>query len=234
MSMPVRIQWTAWLALSLMVSLGCNNSGTDTTASDDASPDGVVADAGDAGDASDQPAGRKAAAAVDDKHPKVVLQTSMGEITIELDAERAPATVTNFLNYVESGHYDQTIFHQVDDGYVVLGGGYTEGLVVKEGRYAIHNEADNGLKNKRGTVAMARSLDSIDSSVCEFFVNLNDNPQLDHKGDTPEEFGFCVFGKVVKGMDTLEKISGVEVQDNGEFEKVPVETVWLQSAHRAR
>lgn len=167
-------------------------------------------------------------------YPIVSLKTSLGELTLKLDAKRAPRTVNNFLHYVQSGHYNKTIFHQVQEGYVVLGGSYAPDLTEKDGRYPIPNEADNGLKNVRGTIAMARQPEDIDSATCQFFINLNDNPNLDHVGDKPEEFGFCVFGEVIKGMEVLDRMSRVEVQATEQFEQLPVETVLLEAARRVR
>jgi peptidyl-prolyl cis-trans isomerase A (cyclophilin A) len=167
-------------------------------------------------------------------YPTVLLKTSMGDLTLKLDPQAAPRTVNNFLHYVENGFYNQTIFHQVDKGYVVLGGAYGPDLVERSSRYPIPNEATNGRKNVRGTVAMARQVDDIDSSTCQFFINLNDNPHLDHLGDEPEQYGFCVFGEVVEGVEVLEKISAVEVQDKDDFKKIPVETVLIESAYRLR
>lgn len=165
-------------------------------------------------------------------YPTVVLKTSLGDVTVKLDAKRAPRTVNNFLHYVENGHYNETIFHQIDSGYVVLGGSYTSELTEKGARYPIVNEADNGMKNVRGTIAMARRPDEIDSATCQFFINVNDNPNLDHCGDSPEEFGFCVFGEVIAGMEVVDKMSDLEVRDTERFEKLPVETVLLETARR--
>lgn len=167
-------------------------------------------------------------------YPTVVLKTSLGQVTVKLDAKRAPRTVNNFLHYVENGHYNETIFHQIDSGYVVLGGSYTPELREKGARYPIANEADNGMKNVRGTIAMARRPDEIDSATCQFFINVNDNPNLDHCGDSPEEFGFCVFGEVIEGMDVIDKMSDLEVRDTEQFEKLPVETVLLETARRTQ
>ena len=167
-------------------------------------------------------------------YPIVSLKTSLGEVTLKLDAKRAPRTVNNFLHYVQSGHYNETIFHQVQEGYVVLGGSYAADLSEKDGRYPIPNEADNGLKNVRGTIAMARQPDEIDSATCQFFINLADNPNLDHSGEAPEEFGFCVFGEVIKGMEVLDRMSRVEVQATEQFEQLPVETVLLETARRVK
>ncbi|HVA46420.1 MAG TPA: peptidylprolyl isomerase [Pirellulales bacterium] len=167
-------------------------------------------------------------------YPTVVLKTSLGDLTIKLDPQAAPRTVHNFLHYVESGHYNQTIFHQIDAGYVALGGAYTPDLVERQSRYPIPNEAANGRKNVRGTIAMARSIDDIDSSTCQFFINLAENPHLDHRGERPEEYGFCVFGEVTEGLDVLDKISAIEVQDKDDFKKLPVETVLIETAYRVR
>jgi peptidyl-prolyl cis-trans isomerase A (cyclophilin A) len=167
-------------------------------------------------------------------YPTVVLKTSLGELTVRLDAKRAPRTVNNFLHYVQSGHYNQTIFHQIEEGYVVLGGTYTADLTEKDNRYPIPNEANNGLKNVRGAIAMARQPDEIDSSTSQFFINLSDNPNLDHRGESPEEFGFCVFGEVIEGLEVLDRMGQIEVQATEQFEKLPVETVLLENARRVR
>jgi len=181
---------------------------------------------------------RIAGIARDPLHPKVLMETSLGNITITLDAEKAGLTVDNFLNYVESGHYDQTIFHQVFQGYVALGGMYTPESVEKETAAPIRNEARNGLKNLRGTIAMARLPDSIDSATSQFFFNVKDNPNLDHKDQaaadysTPEDYGYCVFGKVTEGMEVVDRIASVPVHDTGDFERIPVETVLIRSIRR--
>jgi len=166
--------------------------------------------------------------------PTVVLETSSGKLTIKLDPQAAPRTVHNFLHYVQSGFYNQTIFHQVETGYVVLGGGYTADLAEKQTRYPIPNEAANGRKNRRGTVAMARAADVIDSSACQFFINLTDNAHLDHRGDQPDKFGYCVFGEVIEGLEVLDQIAGTKVQATEQFEKLPVETVLIEAAYRQR
>lgn len=169
-----------------------------------------------------------------DDFPQVVLETSLGKLTLSLDAKIAPRTVHNFLHYVENGFYDQTIFHQVEEGYVIVGGGFTSDLTEKPARYPVPNEAAGGRKNLRATVAMARQPDTIDSSVCQFFVNLTDNPHLDHRGEAPEDYGYCVFGEVVEGLDVLDRIAQVEVRSNDEFPKLPVETVLIESAYLTR
>jgi peptidyl-prolyl cis-trans isomerase A (cyclophilin A) len=190
--------------------------------------------------------GGTAKAVLDDLHPEVVLDTSLGSVTLKLDAEKAPLTVRNFLNYVQSGHYQETIFHQVEPGHVVLGGGRTAELEAKPRMMAVRNEANNGLKNCRGTIAMFRDPAVIDSASCEFFINLNDNPHLDHQagadgawGDNvsptkPEDYGYCVFGEVIAGMDVIEKIASAQVKSTEEFPNLPVEPIALRAVKRVR
>jgi cyclophilin family peptidyl-prolyl cis-trans isomerase len=177
-----------------------------------------------------------------DPHPKVQFRTTHGDITVELDAEKAPLTVENFLSYVESGHYDSTIFHHVRRGDVVMGGGYTQQLEAKSQGPTIRNEAHNGLNNVRGTIAMARQANIIDSSTCQFYFNLADNRDyLDPKPSDnpqmlkPEEYGYCVFGKVIAGLEVLDQISEVEVRDNGDsFDMLPLRAVMIKTARRVK
>lgn len=138
----------------------------------------------------------------------VVLETTHGKIVIRLNTEKAPQTSKNFLEYVNAGHYDGTIFHRVIADYVIQGGGYTSDMKQKPTRTPIKNEAGNGLSNKRGTVAMARTA-AVDSATSQFFINVVDNTHLDHKSDQPHEFGYCVFGEVVEGMDVVDAIRKV-------------------------
>lgn len=221
------------LALSLAWLAGCNRStSTDenATAKDETEGGAQTNDGGDGGkDKNDGPLEPRGA-----YFPTVVLKTSLGILTVKLDPQAAPRTVNNFLHYVENGLYDQTIFHQVDADYVALGGTFTPELVERPSRYPIPNEADNGRKNVRGTIAMARQIEDIDSSTSQFFINLRDNPNLDHNGDSPEDFGFCVFGEVIEGLDVLEKIAAVQVEDKDDFKKLPVETVLIETAYRTR
>jgi len=141
--------------------------------------------------------------------PVVLMQTSMGDMEIELYADKAPVTVDNFLHYVKDGFYNGTIFHRVVYGWLIQGGGYDENLQAKETRAPIKNEAANGLKNRRGTIAMARTSDP-DSADSQFFINLDDNTSFNHRGRTPDRYGYCVFGHVIKGMDVADAISDVE------------------------
>ena len=167
-------------------------------------------------------------------HPELAVKTSLGEFRIRLDAEHAPLTVENFLEYVDAGFYTETTFHQVEPGYMILGGGYTAELVEKTTRPPFRNEAHNGLKNRRGTIAMARRFDTIDSSTSQFFINLDDNDVLDHEDRNPEDYGFCVFGEVLDGLDVVERISNVAVEDKDGFSNVPVRTVMIESIERIR
>lgn len=234
--MPSRLNVHASLVLlGCLMLAGCNHS---TDAAADADPAKSEVAVGDSKGPADGGAESADSAPLKEPsreyYPTVVLKTSLGEITLKLDAKRAPRTVNNFLHYVQSGHYNQTIFHQVEAGYVVLGGSYTPDLTDKGARYPIPNEANNGLKNVRGAIAMARSPDEIDSATCQFFINLDDNPNLDHIGEAPEEYGFCVFGEVIKGMDVIDQIGELQVQSTEQFEKLPVETVLLETARRVQ
>jgi cyclophilin family peptidyl-prolyl cis-trans isomerase len=164
----------------------------------------------------------------------VELRTSMGTIKVKLHAEKAPLTVDNFLAKVDRGFYDQTIFHQVEPGYVVVAGGFRADLAEKSSRYSIPNEARNGLSNRRGTVAMARSGDVTDSSTGQFFINVGDNPDLDYKGETVDLCGYCVFGEVVEGIDVVDGIAQLQTQSVRDFSHLPVKTVLIESAARQR
>ena len=159
----------------------------------------------------------------------VLLTTNHGNIRIELDAEKAPKTVENFLAYVNAGHYNGTIFHRVIDGFMIQGGGFEPGLVQKPTRAPIRNEASNGLKNDKYTVAMARTSD-VDSATAQFFINVADNDFLNHSSPTPQGFGYCVFGKVVEGMDVVDKIKKVRTGNRGGHQNVPLENVLLEKA----
>lgn len=162
--------------------------------------------------------------------PKVLLSTSLGEITMELDEENAPISSQNFLEYVKDGHYAGTLFHRVIDGFMIQGGGYDQNLKKKPTKQPIENEATNGLKNIRGSVAMARTPD-IGSATSQFFINIVDNDFLDHRDTSPENYGYAVFGKVVEGMDVVDQIKDVETSAKGPFSKdCPKEDVVIESA----
>lgn len=141
-------------------------------------------------------------------NPRVLMETSAGNITLELDPEKAPKTVENFLAYVDAGQYNGTVFHRVIDGFMIQGGGFTEDMKQKPTRAPIPNEADNGLTNQRGTLAMARTADP-NSATAQFFINLVDNAALNHKSKDARGWGYAVFGRVVEGMDTVDKIAKV-------------------------
>jgi len=163
------------------------------------------------------------------ENPKVLMKTTMGDITIELFKEKAPISVENFLSYVKEGFYNGLIFHRVIKDFMIQGGGYTAQMQEKETKAPIKNEAGNGLKNKRGTIAYART-PVVNSATAQFFINHVDNSFLDHKSNNPQEFGYAVFGKVVDGMDVVDKIANVKVHSlpNG-MQNVPVKPVVMES-----
>jgi peptidyl-prolyl cis-trans isomerase B (cyclophilin B) len=162
-------------------------------------------------------------------NPRVKLQTTKGDIVIELDKAHAPKTVENFLAYVKSGHYDGTIFHRVIAGFMIQGGGMDEGLRQKPTNPPVSNEADNGLKNDRGTLAMARTNDP-NSATSQFFINTVDNAFLNFKAKTASGWGYCVFGKVVEGMDVVDAIEHVPTGNKGMFSDVPTTPMVIKSA----
>ena len=157
--------------------------------------------------------------------PMVIISTNLGDIKLQLEKDSAPITVENFLNYVNEGFYDGTIFHRVIPGFMVQGGGFTEDMNQKSTNSPIKNEADNGLKNVRGSVAMART-SVVDSATSQFFINLKDNDFLDHN---VRDYGYAVFGTVVDGMNIVDKISEVETGTSGRFRDVPVNPVIINS-----
>ena len=159
----------------------------------------------------------------------IKLHTSHGTITVELFADKAPLTVANFVEYVKAGHYDNTVFHRVIDGFMVQGGGFEPGMKQKPTRATVKNEADNGLKNAIGTVAMARTQDP-DSASAQFFINVADNDFLDFRSPTSQGWGYCVFGKVVDGMDVVDKIKGVKTGSKGFHQDVPADDVVIERA----
>ena len=160
---------------------------------------------------------------------QVKLTTSQGAITLKLDAEKAPKTVANFLAYVEAGHYDGTIFHRVIKNFMIQGGGMEPGMTQKKTNAPIENEAANGLKNKRGSVAMARTNDP-HSATDQFFINTVDNDFLDFKAASGQGWGYCVFGEVVEGMDVVDKIRAVATGNKGFHQDVPKEDVIIEKA----
>ncbi len=162
-------------------------------------------------------------------NPKVLLKTSLGDITMELYPDKAPVTVKNILDYVETGFYDGLIFHRVIPNFMIQCGGLTAEMSAKSGNPPIKNEAGNGLKNVRGSLAMART-NVVDSATSQFFINLKDNAFLNFKSATPEGFGYCVFGKVVAGMDVVDAIAKVRTTSKRGHGDVPVEPITILSA----
>jgi len=156
----------------------------------------------------------------------VVIETSSGAITAELFKDRAPVSVENFLQYVREGHFAGTIWHRVVPGYVIQGGGYTVAMVEKSVRPPIQNEATNGLSNRRGTLAMARTRQAR-SATSQFYINVADNAALDHRGFSPDDFGYAVFGRVVDGMDVVDRIAAVRTGTRDGMDAVPVTPVLI-------
>lgn len=166
-----------------------------------------------------------------EENPRVVLETGMGNITLELYPAKAPLTVKNFLTYVDEKFYDGTIFHRVIRGFMIQGGGMTADMGEKPTHAAIRNEADNGLRNDRGTIAMART-QVPDSATAQFFINAKDNAFLNFRSKTVEGYGYCVFGKVIKGMDVVDAIEAVATGNKGYHQDVPLKPVVILKAYR--
>jgi len=164
----------------------------------------------------------------EEKNPQVVMETSMGIVKIELFKDKAPISVRNFLSYVKDAYYDGTIFHRVIKNFMVQGGGMDVNMNPKKTKFAIKNEATNGLKNVRGTLAMART-SVVDSATSQFFINVVDNAFLDHSGKTPDRFGYAVFAQVIEGMDVVDAIREVKTGNKAGHQDVPVEPVFINS-----
>lgn len=164
-------------------------------------------------------------------NPMILLETSSGDILLELFEDNAPETVRNFLRYVDEGFYENTIFHRVIKNFMIQGGGLTLRMEEKSTHEPVRNEASNGLSNKKGTLAMARTAEP-HSATAQFFINTADNEDLDFSAETPEGWGYCVFGQVADGMDVVEKISKLKVKERGAYEDVPVDSVVIVSASR--
>ena len=162
----------------------------------------------------------------------VIIKTTLGDIKVKLAADKAPLTVANFLAYADAGHYNGTIFHRVIDGFMIQGGGFDAKMSQKPTRAPIKNEAANGLQNKRGTLAMARTA-VVDSATSQFFINVKDNGFLDFRAPNPQGFGYCVFGEVVEGLDVVDKIKSVRTGVQAGMSDVPVETIEIVSVMRA-
>jgi cyclophilin family peptidyl-prolyl cis-trans isomerase len=166
-------------------------------------------------------------AAAKTSNPVVIIQTSMGSITVELFQDKASKTVENFLAYVRAGYYRGTIFHRVIKGFMIQAGGLTANMARKQPRAPIPNEATNGLKNERGTIAMARTTE-VNSATSQFFINTANNESLNHRGESPDQFGYAVFGKVIAGMGVVDKIEGVATGNKGANKNVPLQPVVIK------
>jgi cyclophilin family peptidyl-prolyl cis-trans isomerase len=215
--------FTGIFVVSTTGGIGCNRSAPKSDAPN-------TAKAGTAAAATTGPA-----KAVDLERPILQIETSAGSVTVQLDGVRAPGTVRNFLNYANDGFYENTLIHYVDPGKMVVAGGYSEDRKAKPARTPIRNEAHNGVKNIRGTIAMARDANLIDSATTQFFINLADAPQRDHTGDSPSNYGYCVFGEVTEGLDVAEKISQLPTIDQGgDLTQTPNPPVVIKSIHVVR
>ncbi len=231
---PLRKSILAFLVfIPILVLAGCQKNG------DSSQPTAAVTGPG--GEKAESPAATATQARLvkseqDLQHPVYEFETSRGKFVVRLDAEKAPLTVDNFRNYAARGHYELTIFHQVrkDPPQIVLGGGYTADLKEKASLTPIRNEAHNGLKNRRGTIAMARRANDADSATCQFFINVADNDALNFKNRSAEGYGYCVFGDVIEGMDVVDRIAKTPVHDTDKFVALPVETIVIKSVRQVR
>ena len=176
---------------------------------------------------------RRNATPTEELAPMVTIETSKGNIVVELFSDKAPLSVKNFLQYVDSGHYNGTIFHRVINGFMIQGGGFTKDMQQKPVKAPVRNEAENGLKNLRGTLALARTPD-VNSATCQFFINVVDNAFLDFTSPTPQGYGYCVFGKVVQGMEVVDQIKAVPTGRAGPFSDVPTQPVEIISISRVK
>ena len=174
-----------------------------------------------------------ASTAIAGDNPRVEMDTTKGKIILELAADKAPKTVENFLTYVDAGFYNDTIFHRVIPDFMIQGGGFTADMMKKETRAPIENEADNRLRNERGTIAMARTPNP-HSATAQFFINTKNNEFLNYKGKSPQGWGYAVFGRVVEGMTVVDAISGVKTGTRGRFRDVPADPVVIRKAVRLK
>lgn len=234
----------AWsLTLAMIAAVGCGSDAEQGAETESDPENQQPADPGD-GTSALTPPERSTGSGVPSRSskPRVSIETSLGNITVELlergkadNTAKADNTVTNFLDYVRAGHYDNTIFHEVMKDYVVIGGSFTTDLKEKKAGFVINNEARTGLSNVRGTIAMSRQPDDKRSATCQFFFNLTDNSGiLDHKESptgetTDQDYGYCAFGTVIAGMEVIDAIGSEAVEARGDFEMIPVKTVLIQS-----
>jgi len=211
----------ALAAILLSAAVGCSDNSPESSATA-SNPPGKTASS-------------RAAPSIDLKKPVVRLETGAGKITLQLDGVRAPGTVRNFLNYAGDGFYDNTLVHYVDPGNMIVAGGYTADRAPKAARPPIRNEAHNELKNVRGTIAMARDQSLIDSATSQFFINLADAPQRDHRGDQAGEYGYCVFGHVIDGLEVADAISRSATANAGvDLAQTPQPPVVIKSVRVVR
>lgn len=234
--------WIASLAVAgALLAAGCNRGGGESTSdAPAASIPGTGTDLGKGFSPSGTPReARPEAADTGPTHPIVEIKTTLGTIVVELYPENAKFTVDNFRKYARDGWYDGTIFHSVFRDYVIVGGGYTPARQPKPVRAPVDNEAaKNPLKNVRGTIAMVRRPDAPHSATSQFFINVADNPQFDYRGPTPEEYGYCVFGKVISGQEVVAQIAGVPTHDekgtDKDFDRIPDDNVVVESVRQVQ
>ena len=222
--------------LTLAVACWLTGCGSKTESPDIVAEAGSSETAADGGSATDSKSAKPKAAPPKPVDPIVVLHTSAGDIKVKLFAEKAPQTVDNFLNnYARRGFYDETIFHHIEPGMMLIGGGFTSDLQPKETRAAIYNESRNGLTNRKGTVAMIHDPEAVHSATSQFFINLVDNPTFDFQaGETEDTFGYCVFGEVIEGMEVVEQIAATPTTAQGDFPAVPTRTVMIEKVEQLR
>lgn len=222
------------LSLWLAVLVGCQEGGDNGRMNDRQSISDKPVPAAPEQAALPQANQPKASSQMSEKtNPVVIMETSLGTIKIELDAAKAPVTVANFLTYVDEGFFDDTIFHRVIPDFMIQGGGFTANMQQKPTHSPIKNEAGNGLKNERGTLAMART-GVVDSATGQFFINVRDNAFLNHRTNTPDGYGYAVFAKVTAGMDVVDKIVAVPTHSAGMHDDVPVGPVVIKSVRREK
>lgn len=228
-----RFAWLTACLLFVTLAAGCGGGGDDTPAeeaTESATPPPVAPEEESAEEAESESLEDEVGADIPaGAHPIVELRTNIGSIKLELYPDKAPKTVDNFLSYVRSGFYDGTIFHRVVPGFVIQGGGFTAEMLRKDTEPPIENEADNGVRNLRGTICMARTNDP-HSATSQFFINLKDNPPLDFRDRSMSGWGYAVFGEVIEGLDVVDSIAGVPTTSVDHYEGVPVDDVVIETA----
>ena len=224
---PKRPFWLVLCLLTVALAVGCSSS--EPPAEEEPPPEAAAAPEPDVlqpGDEAEEPIDEDVP---DPGYPVVEMQTNLGMLKIELYPDKAPKTVQNFIDYVNDGFYDGTIFHRVVPDFVIQGGGFTPDMNKKETRAPIENEADNGLRNLRGTICMARTNDP-HSATSQFFINTKDNPPLDHQAPSLQGWGYAVFGKVTEGLEIVDQIEDVSTTTKDGYRNVPVDAVVIESA----